>query len=96
MERQLSVRIWPDKILRKKCRRVDKVSPEIKDMLSAMYKLMKDDGGIGLAANQAGLDISLVVIEIEDNLFKLVNPRIFKKEGRKLLCDIEVFKPLPH
>ena len=43
---------------------------------------MKIHKGIGLAANQAGIDLQLVVVEGEDKLFKLVNPRILKKEDK--------------
>ncbi|OQX86259.1 MAG: peptide deformylase [Candidatus Omnitrophica bacterium 4484_70.2] len=50
---------------------------------------MKEKGGIGLAANQAGLDLKLVVIDIppfktnKNIVFKLINPKILKKEGRR-------------
>jgi peptide deformylase len=46
-----------------------------------MIALMRISGGVGLAANQAGLDLSLIVIEYQDQIFRLVNPRIIRKEG---------------
>jgi peptide deformylase len=42
---------------------------------------MRVNDGLGLAANQAGLDLSLIVVEAQGQIFKLVNPRILKKEG---------------
>jgi len=78
---KLKIRIWPDPILRKKCRQVKEVSPQVRLLLDKMHYLMKKSDGIGLAATQAGLDLALVVIETEDRLFKLVNPKIVKKEG---------------
>ena len=86
---QLNLRIWPDKILKKKCKEVVEVNPQIRELLNKMYVLMKEKGGIGLAANQAGLDLKLVVIDIppfktnKNIVFKLINPKILKKEGRR-------------
>ncbi len=86
---QLNLRIWPDKILKKKCKEVAEVNPQIRELLNKMYVLMKEKGGIGLAANQAGLDLKLVVIDIppfktnKNIVFKLINPKILKKEGRR-------------
>ena len=84
---KLRIHTWPENILKKKCNPVDKVDNGIREMLSAMTTLMKVSGGIGLAANQAGLDLRLVVIESNDRLFKLVNPCIEKKEGSILFCE---------
>lgn len=80
----LRIRTWPDPVLRKKCRQVKKVDSKTGYLLDKMHYLMKRGDGVGLAANQAGLDLALVVIEAEDRLFKLVNPRIIKKEGRQV------------
>jgi len=46
-----------------------------------MLTLMRVTEGLGLAGNQAGLDSCLVVVEINDQVFKLVNPQIIKQEG---------------
>ena len=78
---KLKIRIWPDPGLRKKCRDVEEVDVRVKEILQDMYFLMKRKDGVGLAATQVGVDISLVVIEAGDKVFKLVNPRIEKKEG---------------
>ena len=42
---------------------------------------MRKEGGIGLAANQAGIDLRLVVIETKDKIWKIINPQIRKKRG---------------
>jgi peptide deformylase len=46
-----------------------------------MFDTMYEEEGIGLAANQAGLDLRLVVIETEDKVWKIINPQIRKKRG---------------
>jgi peptide deformylase len=82
MTMELRIHTWPRSILRKKCRRVEVVDERIRDLLEDMVSLMRESKGIGLAANQAGTDLSVIVIEVGDSLFKLVNPRIIKKQGK--------------
>ncbi|MCP4652500.1 MAG: peptide deformylase [Candidatus Omnitrophica bacterium] len=77
----LRIRIWPDKILKKKCRKVCDVDDKVRAFLGEMQQLMIEQKGIGLAGNQAGLGLALVVVEVRDKACKLVNPRILKKEG---------------
>ena len=78
---KLRIHIWPEKILRKKCRKVEKADAKIKYLLEEMLSLMRVSGGAGLAANQAGLDLRLIIVEAENRTFKLINPRIVRKEG---------------
>lgn len=78
---KLRIHTWPEDILLKECKQVENVDDTVRKLLYAMLALMRVSGGAGLAANQAGLDISLIVIEVGNNIFKLVNPRIVKKEG---------------
>lgn len=58
-----------------------KVDGKIRCLLDEMLSFMRASGGAGLAGNQAGLDLSLIVIEVENHIFKLVNPKITKREG---------------
>ena len=78
---KLRIHFWGEKILRRKCRRVKDVDDNIRMILGEMYSLMRVSDGIGLAANQAGVDLRLIVIQIKSNIFKLVNPKIIKREG---------------
>ncbi len=78
---KLRIHTWPEDILRKKCKEVVAVDSKIKAYLDQMLVLMRLSNGAGLAGNQAGLDLSLIVIEVENHTFKLINPRIVKKEG---------------
>ncbi len=80
-ETKLKIHLWGESILRKKCRKVENVDDGIRSTLNEMYSLMKISDGVGLAANQAGIDLQLIVIEFKNDIFKLVNPRIIKKEG---------------
>ena len=46
------------------------------DLAHKMLRLMKQNLGIGLAANQAGVDIRLFVMNIKDRYFHCFNPEI--------------------
>jgi len=85
--KKLRIHTWPEKILRKRCRRVKVVNDEIRSFLDQMHALMTIYKGIGIAANQAGIDLSLLVIETPEHCLKLVNPRIIKKEGKAKILE---------
>lgn len=76
------IRLFGDKILRKRSKEVivvdDKIRQILNDMADTMYNT--ENGG-GLAAPQVGILKRLVVIDMGQGLIKLVNPRIIKKEG---------------
>lgn len=78
---KLKIHKWPDKILKKKCQKISKIDEVIQNIIDQMYLLMKVSDGVGLAANQAGLDLCLIVVEAEGKIFKLINPEIIDKEG---------------
>lgn len=73
--------------MRKKCREVKEIDFHIRRTLDKMVYMMRKKDGVGLAANQAGLDISLVVIETKEKLYKLVNPKIIKLKGKILFNE---------
>jgi peptide deformylase len=77
----LELRLFGDPLLRKQARRVEQVTQEERDILSKMAQKMYDVGGIGLAANQIGIDKCLAVVDVGEGLYKLINPKIIKKEG---------------
>lgn len=68
-------------ILRKKTKLVQKVAQAERQLFDEMLKLMHKAEGIGLAANQAGIDMQMCVICIGDNILKLANPEILRKKG---------------
>lgn len=52
----------PNKILQRKLKKVEKITPEIKQLAEAMKKKMLESDGVGLSANQIGRDLQLCVI----------------------------------
>lgn len=68
---------FPDPSLFVKTQPVTVFGPELKVILDRMYDVMIAEGGIGLAANQVGLNFRMFVMKgKEDKPLYLVNPEI--------------------
>lgn len=80
-ETALNIRVVGDPVLRKPVKAVKEITARHRELLSAMARLMYASKGIGLAANQVGIDESMIVIDIGEGLYKLINPRIVKRGG---------------
>lgn len=82
----LTVLKVPDPFLKKKVKKVQKITPEVLKILDDMAETMYYSNGIGLAASQVGIDMRLVVIDISNQeqkseLIKLINPEIIEGDG---------------
>src|SRR5262245_7630446 len=60
---------------------VDTFGKFLHGLLDDLAQTMRDAPGVGLAAPQIGEPLAVCVIEIEDHLHELVNPRIVKTQG---------------
>lgn len=85
MER--SIVLWPDKGLSTPTRPVDNFgSPELETLLEEMLEACKKADGIGIAANQVGVNLRLAWIGREDGtFFEIANPEILSKGGNVML-----------
>ncbi len=86
-ETRLEIRIFGDPVLRKKAKPVKLVTAQHRKILLAMAKSMYEDSGIGLAAPQIGISEQLIVADIGDGLYKLINPKIIKKQGSQVVQE---------
>jgi peptide deformylase len=85
----LNIVEYPNKILREKSQRVEKFDSELHQLLDAMYPIMMNTNGIGLAAIQVAHPIDALILNIPDedgeqpkeNLIEMINPVITHKEG---------------
>ena len=69
------------KLLRKKVADFDfeKYSrKEIQELLKRMREAMKKANGIGLSANQIGLDLNLFIAQVEGKFYAIFNPELTK------------------
>jgi len=75
------------KILRKTCAPFDFSKygkEEVRTLLKAMKEMMRAADGIGLSANQIGLDISVFVARVEGKSYEIFNPRITKTSSEQI------------
>lgn len=76
----LPVRYLPDPVLRTKCETVKEINDEVRLMLDNMLETMYANDGGGLAANQVGYTLRLVVSDPGDGNskgpYKFINPKI--------------------
>jgi len=70
-----------DARLRLKGEPVDSFGRFLHGLLEDLTATMRDAPGVGLAAPQIGEALAVCVIEVEDRLIELVNPRIVRGHG---------------
>jgi len=87
------LRYEEDPILRKKCRKVEKIDEKIKVLLDDMLETMYKEDGVGLAGPQVGILKQVIVIDIGDGPIKLINPEIIEEEGE--VIDFEGCLSIP-
>lgn len=82
----LPITIYGDKILRKKVDTVTQIDDKTIELIRFMFDTMRNANGIGLAANQVGINKSIFVVDIspvEDyekyKPITMINPRIVNK-----------------
>jgi peptide deformylase len=78
---------YPDPILKKKAELVENIDEDIQNLIDAMSTLMYQSSGIGLAANQIGVEKRVIIFDIhykekEKNLTVLINPKIIFAEDK--------------
>lgn len=71
---------YPDKILRKKSKRVDNFNdPEIINLQNELIKTMLAEDGLGLAAPQIGINFKITAIKLDNKATVFINPQIIWK-----------------
>ncbi len=82
----LAIRIYPDPVLRVKCRLVETFDAGLRKLAANMVDTMHAAPGVGLAAPQVGVDLRLAVVDISigenpAEVRVLANPEIVRREG---------------
>jgi len=78
---------YPDPILKKKAEFVENIDEDIQNLIDTMSKLMYQLSGIGLAANQVGVEKRVIIFDIDykekgKNLTVVINPEIIVAEDK--------------
>ncbi|MBO5767091.1 MAG: peptide deformylase [Clostridia bacterium] len=72
-----------DDALRKKCRPVEEITPRILQLLDDMHETLEKAQGVGLAAPQVGVLRRIVIVEIGDKKYEMINPEIIATKGKQ-------------
>src|SRR6267143_1388216 len=71
-------------VLRQKAKRVTRVDDSIRKLIDDMVETMVAAPGVGLAANQVGVALRVIVVKTDANLYSLVNPEMVKATGEQV------------
>lgn len=75
----LKVVTYPHSALITKCTDVTNFDNELDNLLLNMFSIMKQEGGIGLAANQLAITKRMFVMELENKQYIFINPVVISK-----------------
>ena len=89
---KLKIVEYPDKKLKQISKKVEKFDEKLHKLLDAMYPIMIDTNGIGLAAIQVAHPIQALILNIPDeegeqpkeNLLEIINPVLTAKSGESV------------
>ena len=77
------IRIDGDSILRKICKPVTEMTPRLSQLIDDMFDTMYEANGVGLAAPQVGILKRLVVIDVGEGPYIMINPEIIESSGEQ-------------
>ena len=81
--------LYPDPMLLRPTEKVGEVTEEIRTLVADMVETMYAEPGVGLAANQVGVPLRLMVVDVSvgetpGELKVLINPEIVHAEGSQI------------
>ncbi|MCA8950492.1 MAG: peptide deformylase [Planctomycetes bacterium] len=85
----MEIRVYPDPVLRRGGQTVTEFGPELERTAAEMMAAMYEEGGVGLAAPQVGIEQKLLVLnptgskDDRSGELVLLNPKITRKKGRE-------------
>ena len=89
------IRVVGDRVLTKKCRPVEKMTPRISELIDDMFDTMYEANGVGLAAPQVGILKKIVVMDVDGTVTRPNYVKVraldrdmqpFELEGTELLA----------
>ena len=76
-------------VLRQKGKPIEKLTPEIRQLIEDMFETMRDRHGVGLAAQQIGKALHLTVIDVRDAKDR---PSMLELDGKP--AEVDIIMPL--
>jgi peptide deformylase len=84
----LKIRTNPDPVLRKRARKVTSIDGSVQHLIDNMIETMQESSGVGLAANQVGVALRIVVIQVADEeVLVLINPERVEMKGEQTVIE---------
>lgn len=84
----MQIKTYPDPVLRKVCKPIETIHDEMVTLCNDMVETMRLAQGAGLAANQVGVSIRLIVLDPRtkknDNPIILINPVITEQNSEEI------------
>lgn len=86
-EENLYIRIYTDPILHKKCEPVTVIDDALVELAGKMLVIMRKNRGVGLSANQIGVDKQFCVVNLDGGKTQLamINPKIIEHSKKRIL-----------
>ncbi|MCX7904202.1 MAG: peptide deformylase [Caloramator sp.] len=78
------IRTIGDEVLRKISKPVEKIDNKVLTLIDDMVDTMYEANGVGLAAPQVGILKRIIVVDVGEGLYKLINPEIIFEEGEQV------------
>ncbi len=81
-----NIRKYPDPVLSKECKPVEKMTERIEILIEDMFDTMYEAGGVGLAAPQVGILKQICIVDTSEDCsqpYVLINPVIIEADGEQ-------------
>jgi peptide deformylase len=74
------IKVYPATVLRQRAHEVERIDSSVRSLIDRMTDIMYQADGVGLAAPQVGLSKRVIVIDVGEGPFSLINPEIIERE----------------
>lgn len=78
---------YGNEILRKPAKTVTEFNSDIRRLIERMYEIMKNHNGLGLAANQIGVDLQIFTYDVGEGPHAVINPKIIRSKGEDISVE---------
>lgn len=73
-----------DPVLRTKAKELKEVTDQTRKLIKDMFETMYDAPGVGLAAPQIGISQRIIVVDVDDEPYAVINPVIVENKGKQI------------
>jgi peptide deformylase len=74
------IKVYPAAVLRQRAKEIGRLDSSVRSLIDHMTDIMYQADGVGLAAPQIGQSKRVIVIDVGEGPFSLINPEIVERE----------------